>query len=208
MARQMGNVMVDYEVYLAGLALIEEVYAWIRDQAPPAGTSVQEWRRAHHDFDGRCFATVRREFELLRRYGELYEDRTKIGNDESTALVNQHDADMNKVMSAESTAIARSAHRDGQSLRVIQYLGLFFLPLSLCTSVFGMGFFGASPAEDGGGVAFVVADSWWWFLALALPFTVVVLLVTLSTSWWSTKQVDKRRASSVGDIEKMFSKEP
>ena len=40
---------------------------------------------------------------------------------------------MNKQMSAESTMIARSAHRDGQSLRIIQYLGLFFLPLSLCT---------------------------------------------------------------------------
>lgn len=102
-------------------------------------------------------------------------------------------------MSAESTIIARSAHRDGQSLRIIQYLGLVFLPLSLCTvcvpsccpqstneltgqqSIFGMGFFSTNlaPGEQQKAL-FVVSGTWWWFLALSVPFTLTVLLVAVS----------------------------
>ena len=207
MARQIGNVLVDYDVYLASLALLQEVYAWIREQDPPDGVSAHDWRAAHLVFDGRSFQTVRQEFELLQRYGRLYMERTTIGNSESDALVNQHDAELNKAMAAESTFIARSAQREGQSLRVIQYLGLFFLPLSLCTSIFGMGFFGTSPNADNTGTAFLIADAWWWFLALALPFTALTLAITLGSAWWSAKKVEKRRGSEIGDLELLYSKE-
>ena len=205
MARQMGNVMIDYDIYLASLALLQEVYKWTKEQEPPASVTAEEWRAAHLEFDGRNFQTVKEEFVLLQRYGALYEERTKIGNSESTALVNQRDAEMTKQMSAESTVIARSAHRDGQSLRIIQYLGLFFLPLSLCTSVFGMGFFGTSPVGETNEAIFVVADAWWWFLALALPLTAIVLVLTWAIAGWSTRRVERKRSSEINDLEKLFS---
>ena len=205
MARQMGNVMIDYDIYLASLELLQEVYQWTKEQDPPVGLTAAAWRAAHLDFDGRNFKTAHQEFALLRRYGALYEERTKIGNAESTALVNQRDAEMTKQMSAESTVIARSAHRDGQSLRIIQYLGLFFLPLSLCTSIFGMGFFGTSPDQDTKEAIFVVGDAWWWFLALALPLTGVVLASTWVIVWWSTRRVERKRSSEIEDLEKLFS---
>ena len=82
MARQMGNLMTDYDIYLASIALIQEIYQWIKEQDPPDGVSPDEWRLAHLDYDGRNFETVRLEFKLLQRYGSLYEERTKIGNSE------------------------------------------------------------------------------------------------------------------------------
>ena len=82
MARQMGNVMIDYDIYLASLGMLREIYHWTKDQDPPEGVTPEEWRIAHLEFDGRNFDTVKEEFELLRRYGQLYEERTKIGNSE------------------------------------------------------------------------------------------------------------------------------
>ena len=54
---------------------------------------------------------------------------------------------------------------------------------------------------------FFVSETWWWFIALAVPFTIVVLLVSWALAWWSTKQVDERRKSDVSDLEKVLSYE-
>jgi hypothetical protein len=150
MARQMGNVMIDYDLYIWSLKVLQEVYRIIRDAEPPEGYTADQWQQLHQEFDGSTFDHVQTDFEHLRRCGQLYEQRAMIGNSEvsveeredsaqltyiqkCTALINQREVEISKNMSAESTLIARSAHRDGQSLRIIQYLGLVFLPLSLCT---------------------------------------------------------------------------
>ena len=68
-----------------------------------------------------------------------------------------------------------------------------------------MGFFSSSPSADGSSTVFSVADVWWWFLALAVPLTLVVLAITYVIAVLTTKRAEKRRASSIGDIEKMYS---
>ena len=134
MARQMGNMSIDYDIYLASIKMLQEISYLIRHSDAPAHLSEDEWRSLSLEFDDlNTFEQVEREFVLLRRYGQLYEQRCQLGNSECTALVNQREIEISKSMSAESTIIARSSHRDGQSLRIIQYLGLVFLPLSLCT---------------------------------------------------------------------------
>lgn len=205
MARQMGNVLIDYDIYQSSLMLLQEVYQMIRMADPPRHLTQQQWQDIHYEFDGKTFELIHSQLNLLRKYGQLYEERSKIGNAECTALVNQREVEISKQMSAESTVIARSAHQDGQSLRIIQYLGLLFLPLSLCTSVFGMGFFSTEQADSG--TSFLVSDRWWWFLALAIPFTVVVLLMAWASSWFSLKQAEVRRKSDMTDLEKMLSYE-
>ena len=134
MARQMGNMMIDFDIYIASLKLLQEVSCFIRDADAPVSVSDDDWRGMKLEFDEiKTFEQVQSEFELNRRYGQLYEQRCQLGYNECSALVNQREIEISKSMSAESTIIARSAHRDGQSLRIIQYLGLVFLPLSLCT---------------------------------------------------------------------------
>ena len=134
MARQMGNVMIDYDIYIASLKMLQEISHLTRRSQAPAGISKDEWQNLPLEFDEvNIFEGVQADMELLRRYGQLYEQRSMIGNSECTALINQREIEISKAMSAESTVIARSSHRDGQSLQIIQYLGLIFLPLSLCT---------------------------------------------------------------------------
>ena len=82
MARQIGNLLIDYDIFLASLDLLQEMSEWIKQQGPPDDTSAEEWEAIHNDLDGRNFETVRAEFQLLQRYGQLYEERTKIGNSE------------------------------------------------------------------------------------------------------------------------------
>ena len=134
MARQIGNVMIDLDIYMASLKLLTEISRLFRYCDVYGNLSEDEWRHLHLEFDDvQTFEQISADFELLKRYGGLYEQRSMIGNNECTALVNQREIEISKSMSAESTVIARSSHRDGQSLRIIQYLGLVFLPLSLCT---------------------------------------------------------------------------
>ena len=83
MARQMGNVLIDYDVYLSSLNLLQEVSRLIRDAGPPAGTSRESWDEIHrNNNEGRTFEHVYADFELRKRYGQLYEQRAAIGNNE------------------------------------------------------------------------------------------------------------------------------
>lgn len=83
---------------------------------------------------------------------------------------------VNIKMGTESTKIARASHEDSRALRVIQILSMLFLPASLVSSVFGMGFFNTSPGNDGQPV-FVISGRWWWYIAISVPLTVICMLV-------------------------------
>ena len=74
-------------------------------------------------------------------------------------LVTQQDA-------VTSTAIAREAKADGNSMKVIAALTMVFLPGTYLSSVFGM--------------AMIKADvPWWLYVALTVPLTVLVF-----ATWW------------------------
>jgi hypothetical protein len=95
------------------------------------------WRRRsggnlHLEFDDvQTFEQVQADIELQRRYGKFYEHRTMIGHNECMALVNQPEIEISKSMSAESTVIARSSHRDGQLYRSLN-ISAWYSCHSLC----------------------------------------------------------------------------
>ncbi|KAK3716497.1 hypothetical protein LTR37_006393 [Vermiconidia calcicola] len=155
MGRQMGNVNIDYDIYLVSLKFLEEVFDLIKNADPPPSTKAEDWKLLHQEFRGGNFREV-------------------------TALVNQREMDFSKSLSLQSAVITRRFYHDAQSLRIIQWLGLVFLPLSLCASIFGMGFFDTSdhPADPTRSI-FSIPNEWWWFLALSIPLTIAVLLVVL-----------------------------
>lgn len=78
-------------------------------------------------------------------------------------------------MARESTQIARASHQDSRALRVIQILSMLFLPASLVSSIFGMGFFSTSQGADGQAI-FTISGSWWLYIAISIPLTVLSLI--------------------------------
>lgn len=54
-------------------------------------------------------------------------------------------------------------------------MSMLFLPASLVSSIFGMGFFSTSAGADGKSV-FVVSGNWWLYIAVSVPLTSFVLL--------------------------------
>ncbi len=82
---------------------------------------------------------------------------------------------VNLQMATESTQIARSSHQDSRSLWIIQILSMLFLPASLVSSIFGMGFFSTSQGTDGRAV-FTISHNWWLYIAISVPLTVVCLV--------------------------------
>lgn len=78
-------------------------------------------------------------------------------------------------MASKTTQIARASHEDNRSLRVIQLLSAIFLPASLVSGIFGMGFFNTSPGLNGESV-FTISNNWWLYIAVSIPLTIVIIL--------------------------------
>ena len=101
-------------------------------------------------------------------------------------------------MATESTLIARASHQDSRALRYIQILSMLFLPASLVSSIFGMGFFSTSQDENGKAI-FTISHNWWLYLAISVPLTVLCLV---SMGWYNAVFKSKKRQSS--DPEKAY----
>ena len=99
-------------------------------------------------------------------------------------------------MATESTTIARASHQDSRALRYIQILSMLFLPASLVSSIFGMGFFSTS-TDSNGKTIFTISHNWWLYLAISIPLTILCLL---SMGWYNT--VFKSKAKQPFDTEK------
>lgn len=99
-------------------------------------------------------------------------------------------------MASESTQIARASHQDSRALRYIQILSMLFLPASLVSSIFGMGFFSTSQDTHGEAI-FTISHNWWLYLAISVPLTILCLL---SMGWYNA--VFKSKAKRPSDMEK------
>ncbi|KAI4113813.1 MAG: hypothetical protein LQ345_005288, partial [Seirophora villosa] len=108
-------------------------------------------------------------------YASFVEYRARIGIDECRAAINQHDAENNLKLAEESTKLANASTKDSRSLAKLQYLAIITLPLSLASSIFGMGFF-STTSSPSGEAQLLVSPSWWYYLALALPLTALTVL--------------------------------
>ena len=107
--------------------------------------------------------------------------------------------------SREFTQISRDSGEENQSLKVIQFLTAIFLPPSLISSLFGMGFFSTGTSEDGSHVVFSVAKTWWWYPAITLPITFLVVAI-VCREWFEwhphrKTSVWERRASTESTLE-------
>ena len=76
----------------------------------------------------------------------------------------------------ESTEIARASRQDNWSLRMIQIMSMVFLPCSLISSIFGMGFFSTDLSDDGN-VTFLVSGNWWIYLAVTVPLSTSAMVL-------------------------------
>ncbi|KAL0632762.1 hypothetical protein Q9L58_008350 [Maublancomyces gigas] len=158
LCRQITQVATDYKILSAALQLLKTEYEWARDhlcspEAPDLGDTTSLLSEAPPELSDDIWDVFLAECELLTTYANLYETRTRIGINECFAMVSQRDSEMTIQMAGESTKIARVTYQDGQSLRAIQILTMVFLPASLCSGIFGMGFFDTS-SDDGGNVNF------------------------------------------------------
>ena len=68
-----------------------------------------------------------------------------------------------------------------------------------------MGFFTTTYDPNNATNVFSVSSRWWYFLALAVPFTIVVLILAWTSAIWSQRQVEQRKKSDVMDLEKSLS---
>ena len=106
-------------------------------------------------------------------------------------------------MATESTQIARASHQDSRALRFIQILSMLFLPASLVSSIFGMGFFSTSQGTDGQAI-FMISNKWWLYIAISIPLTVLSLLFM---GFYTMAFKAKARPKNSSDMEKTASSE-
>ncbi|KAL8713498.1 MAG: hypothetical protein Q9220_002360 [cf. Caloplaca sp. 1 TL-2023] len=136
------------------------------------------------------------DLRVSRRYARLTEDRARIGIDECRAAIAQHDAESNLKLAAESKILADATTSDSRSLTKLQYLAMLALPLSLSSSIFGMGFFNTGP-DSSGRPQLLVSSQWWWYLVLALPMTAFTVLSLYGIVAWDALR-DRNRYGTLG----------
>ncbi|CAD6589452.1 MAG: hypothetical protein ASARMPREDX12_003838 [Alectoria sarmentosa] len=181
LSRQIQQISTDFTIIDAAFELLIKEHEWFEENVFPtpisgaATASSPSNETELRAMLGETFESFLREAKLTRTYGNLYMERSKIGVSEGFAMVNQRDAEVNLKMAAESTQIARASHQDSRALRIIQILGTLFLPASLVSSIFGMGFFSTSPGTDGRAIL-TISGNWWWYIAICIPLTVLCLL--------------------------------
>lgn len=180
-SRQIQQISTDYDVLDATLEHLEREHQWFEENIFPTaisgiatGASIQDETELRTTLR-ETFSSFLREAKLIRTYSNLYNERSKIGVSEGFAMVNQRDAEVNLRMATESTQIARASHQDSRALRVIQILSMLFLPASLVSSIFGMGFFSTSQGTDGQAI-FMISNKWWLYIAISIPLTLLSLM--------------------------------
>ncbi|KAH0604229.1 uncharacterized protein H6S33_006606 [Morchella sextelata] len=192
LARQITQVATDYEILGPALHHLKTEYEWIAAQSnddhlemdnSSAGVDNSELKDVWDVYIS--------ELQLLKAYAKLYETRTQLAINECFAMVNQRDAELNIQMARESTQIARSSRDDGRSLRTIQILTMIFLPASLFSGIFGMGFFNTD-TDDNGNIRFSVSSNWWWYPALTIPMTAVTMLTLVGRKLGEKWKTNKR----------------
>ncbi|PVI05248.1 hypothetical protein DM02DRAFT_112284 [Periconia macrospinosa] len=128
---------------------------------------------------------------LARSYNRVYRERARIGINECFAVVNQLDAEQNNHTARESAAIALASRSDNLSLRTIQYMSMLFLPASLASSIFGMGFF-TTDVDDNGNSHFFVSTKWWMWVLISVVLTLVCFAIVF---WGASWNAERKRIS-------------
>ncbi|KAL8706459.1 MAG: hypothetical protein Q9201_000514 [Fulgogasparrea decipioides] len=153
------------------------------------------------------------------RYARLAEGRARIGVDEVSfsllflgyrartaklmlywtkcrAAIAQHDAESNLKLAEETKFLTQNSKADSRSLTRLQYLAMISLPLSLSSSIFGMGFFSTSTGPSGE-PRLLVSPRWWYYLALAVPMTALTVVALYFMVAWEALRERSRRSNVI-----------
>ncbi|KAL9010965.1 MAG: hypothetical protein Q9173_004150 [Seirophora scorigena] len=194
--RQMTSFVIDNDLVQDVVLRVIEENKWVYNHwpRPETGSAEAMWKRSCETVDEglRCQLA---NLKISGRYARLVEDRARIGIDECRAAINQHDAENNLKLAEESTKLTNASTKDSRSLAKLQYLAMITLPLSLASSIFGMGFF-STTSSPSGEAQLLVSSSWWYYPALALPLTAFTVLSWYSIMAWDTFRERIRRPSS------------
>ncbi|KAI1851529.1 hypothetical protein JX265_012389 [Neoarthrinium moseri] len=195
LARQIHQISTDYDILAGSIEHLKTQTAWFGDTLKGQSSIENDAKGIQCDMED-IFENLVKEVKLIGVYTKLYLERSKIGVDECFAMINQRDSELN-------IQIAQASNQDNRSLRIIQILSMIFLPGSLVSSVFGMGFFSTSPADDGGEAVFAASSRWWLYFAVSVPLTAIVMAIMLYYQWRDgTKAEDEwSRRRSVVDPE-------
>ncbi|KAL8970468.1 MAG: hypothetical protein Q9197_003794 [Variospora fuerteventurae] len=191
--RQLTSFVIDNELVQDVVRRLIEENTWVSNFWPRLDTDNAEamWKRSSGTVDEglRCQLA---NLKISNRFARLCEDRARIGIDECRAAINQHDAENNLKVAVESTKLTNASTKDSRSLAKLQYIAMITLPLSLASSIFGMGFFSTTTSPSGE-LQFLVSPRWWWYLALALPLTALTVISLYSIVAWDTFRERIRR---------------
>ncbi|KAL9124030.1 MAG: hypothetical protein Q9217_006598 [Psora testacea] len=211
LSRQIQQITTDYDILDATLQHLKKEHQWFEGSlvkqiiGPQAEqvteSSIQDGAQLLAPLQ-ELFDSYLQEAKLIRTYSNLYNERTRIGVSEAFAMINQRDAEVNIKMATESTQIARASHQDSRSLRIIQILSVFFLPASLVSSIFGMGFFSTSQGDDGRPVL-MISSRWWIYVAVSIPLT--IFCVIIMSGWNIVSKPQNTRHMRPLDLEKAAS---
>ncbi|KAI5836721.1 hypothetical protein DFP73DRAFT_347240 [Morchella snyderi] len=191
LTREITQVVTDYEILGPALRHLKTEHEWIAAQCDDDHSGIESsTTRVDNTGLKDIWDVYLSELQLLRTYAMLYETRTQLAINECFAMVNQRDAEVN-------INIARSSREDGQSLRTIQILTMIFLPASLLSGIFGMGFFNTD-TDDNGNIRFSVSRNWWWYPALTIPITAATILTLVGRDLRKKCKTNKREHQNAG----------
>ncbi|ORY70497.1 uncharacterized protein BCR38DRAFT_422242 [Pseudomassariella vexata] len=197
LARQIHQISTDYDILQSSIQHLKAQTEWFRKTLNARADIEDHIQDAQSTMDD-IFENLTKEVKLIGTYTSLYLERSKIGVDECFAMINQRDSELN-------IQIAQASNQDNRSLRIIQILSMIFLPGSLVSSVFGMGFFTTSPGDNGGDAVFAASSRWWLYFAVSVPLTAIVMVVMLYYQWRDSGKAEEqwswRRSSAALDPE-------
>ncbi|KAI4192407.1 MAG: hypothetical protein LQ348_003160 [Seirophora lacunosa] len=158
--RQMTSLVIDNDLVQDVVLRVIEENKWVCKNWPrPEKDSAEAmWKRSCETVDEKLRWQLAN-LKISGRYARFVEDRARIGIDECRAAINQNDAENNLRLAEESTKLANASTKDSRSLAKLQYLAIITLPLSLASSILGMGFF-STTSSPSGEAQLLVSPSW------------------------------------------------
>ena len=230
-SRRLEQITTDYDILRAAIDHMVAQSTWYEERgeknafaltSPPAGTSPMtilpsEKARSllHNNLDN-----LKQDIELVRSYNRLYRVRSKIGINECFAMVNQINAEVRQLDSRlrmdasqadthqqnnraalESASIASASRADNRALNSIQFMTMLFLPASLVSSIFGMGFFNTS-VEDDGRTTFTASNKWWLWLAVSVPVTCICFIAIAVGTFLAKRKEQKSNSLTNAELAK------
>jgi len=150
----------------------------------------ESWKVANRE----TFECVKDRIEFLKERLRALESLIEIAVTEFQSLdtmlyhsINQKDSRLNYSIARDSKKIAAATRKDSSAMKTIAILTIIFLPGTFIAALFSTGLFTfTEPSSDS-----IVSPEFWVYWAVALPVTILVLLIWALWSWHVRKTGDE-----------------